>query len=357
MESGWCTLSNVHSAAEDNMTSGKYLFEPGDVLYSKLRPYLRKVAVAPFRGLCSADMYPLRPKAGITDPHFLAWLLLTDAFTSYADEQSRRSRMPKLNREQLFAWETTLPPLQEQHGITARLRDQLAEVTKARAALETQLDAAQGLPAAHLRSILDSPTAQQWPIRRLGEVCDIQLGKMLSPKSKTGANPRPYLRNADVQWGRFALDNTATMDFSEAEAQKFTLRPGDLLVCEGGEPGRAAVWSGQITPCYYQKALHRLRPHDQAVDPFFVMFRLWLGALKNEFTDSHAKTTIAHLPAIRLANLPLRVPPLAQQKHLVTKLQSDFSEALQLQTVFAERLAALNHLPAALLREAFAGRI
>jgi len=249
------------------------------------------------------------------------------------------------------------PRVELQRRIAARLREQLAEVQKARAAVQAQVAAAALLPAAQLRSLFTTPAAQRWPIRKLGEVCDIQLGKMLSPKSKTGAHPRPYLRNANVQWGRFALDNVATMDFSDKEAQKFTLKSGDLLVCEGGEPGRAAVWDGQISPCFYQKALHRLRPQDKAVDPYFVMFRLWFGALNHEFTNSHAKTTIAHLPAIRLMELPLRVPPLAQQKQLVNKLQSDLEQASRLQTLFADRLAALDLLPAALLREAFTGKL
>ena len=84
-----------------------------------------------------------------------------------------------------------------------------------------------------------SGMAAEWPLVRLGDVCHIQLGKMLSPKSKTGRNPRPYLRNANVQWGRFELATVSQMDFDEREQEKFALRPGDLLVCEGGEPGRS----------------------------------------------------------------------------------------------------------------------
>jgi len=88
----------VRTAAEERVISGKYLFEAGDVLYSKLRPYLRKVVVAPFRGLCSADVYPVRPYKQAVEPMFLAWMLLTDKFTAYATAESRRARMPKLNR-------------------------------------------------------------------------------------------------------------------------------------------------------------------------------------------------------------------------------------------------------------------
>ncbi len=85
-----------------------------------------------------------------------------------------------------------------------------------------------------------------WRWVRLGNVCEIQLGKMLSPKSKGGTRPRPYLRNANVQWNHFDLSDIAEMDFDEKEEEKFALRRGDLLVCEGGEPGRSAVWAARL---------------------------------------------------------------------------------------------------------------
>ena len=91
---------------------------------------------------------------------------------------------------------------------------------------------------------------------KLGDVVHIQLGKMLSPKAKTGISYFPYLRNQNVQWGRVNIANLAQMDFSLPEREKFSLRKGDLLVCEGGEPGRCAIWGGELIDCFYQKALH-----------------------------------------------------------------------------------------------------
>jgi type I restriction enzyme S subunit len=151
IESGTCRLLYLHTAREDGMTSGKYLFEPGAVLYSKLRPYLRKVTVADFRGVCSADMYPIQANAKILIPRFLAWLLVSNEFTKYADEESRRARMPKLNREQLFAWEAPIPPLAEQKRIAATLGEQMAAAEKTRTDLEEQLARINALPAALLR--------------------------------------------------------------------------------------------------------------------------------------------------------------------------------------------------------------
>lgn len=192
-----------------------------------------------------------------------------------------------------------------------------------------------------------------WRVVRLGDVCEIQLGKMLSPAAKRGTRPRPYLRNINVQWGRFDLSDMAEMDFDLDEEEKFALRPGDLLVCEGGEPGRAAVWQGVINPCFYQKALHRLRPVRDAVDPAFVMYRLWLGAISEEFDQSHAKTTIAHLPAVRLAHLSIAVPAMHVQRRTVELLKEAFAAVERARAATHLRLAAAKALPPAYLRSAF----
>lgn len=155
---------------------------------------------------------------------------------------------------------------------------------------------------------------------RLGDLAEIQLGKMLSPSARRGERPVRYLRNANVQWNHFELADVAEMDFSEVEEHKFDLTEGDVLVCEGGEPGRAAVWHGEIERCCYQKALHRIRPKFGVLDAQFLVYRLWHGALQGEFDGDQTATTIAHLPAIRLAELRIHLPPIAKQRRLAARL-------------------------------------
>jgi type I restriction enzyme, S subunit len=92
-----------------------------DVTYSRIRPYLRKAVFVDFRGVCSADIYPLRVKSPKLDPNFVKWSLVAEPFTEYANRLSGRTRMPKLNRKQLFGFRYTHPPLSEQHRIVAEL--------------------------------------------------------------------------------------------------------------------------------------------------------------------------------------------------------------------------------------------
>lgn len=158
IESGTLRLSDVRSAFEDGMTSGKYLFEPGEVLYSKLRPYLRKVCIADFRGVCSADMYPIRPRAEYLDAQFLAYCLVSDEFTAYADEESRRARMPKLNREQLFAWNAPIPSLAEQRALAAEMDSLFSTSTAAATAVQNELEIIERMPDALLRTAFEGAT-------------------------------------------------------------------------------------------------------------------------------------------------------------------------------------------------------
>ena len=130
-------LLECRTAAEDGMRSGKYHFKAGSVLYSKIRPYLRKVTIAQFEGLCSADMYPLEVKDERLVPEFLLWALLSPDFTRYAESLSGRARMPKLNREQVFGYSMRFPERDAQHAIAARLKDVQSEIVEMQ---RTQVD-------------------------------------------------------------------------------------------------------------------------------------------------------------------------------------------------------------------------
>jgi type I restriction enzyme S subunit len=139
-------LVNIKSAKEDGMTSGKYLFDDGDILYSKLRPYLRKVAKSSFNGLCSADMYPIKVEEDLLNIDFLQLLLTSNLFTDYANEKSARSRMPKLNRQQLFEFEFSLPSIRHQHECVSKISEAVECVSQATRCAKTMLNDINLLP-------------------------------------------------------------------------------------------------------------------------------------------------------------------------------------------------------------------
>jgi type I restriction enzyme, S subunit len=162
-----------------------------------------------------------------------------------------------------------------------------------------------------------------WTVAALADIADCRLGKMLDQQKNLGAL-RPYLRNTNVQWGRIDLDDIKEMRIEDHERDKYVVLPGDLLICEGGEPGRCAVWR-EDREMYLQKALHRVRP-GEGISPDYI--RWWFqnttsnGGLDDLFTGS----TIKHLPARQLARVPIPVPPAAEQQRIAERLD-DFEHS------------------------------
>lgn len=153
-----------------------------------------------------------------------------------------------------------------------------------------------------------------WNLAPLAEVADFRLGKMLDAKKNRG-ELKPYLANVNVRWGEFDLTNLREMRFEEHEIEKFGLRDGDIVMCEGGEPGRCAIWKNQRSDMMIQKAIHRIRPH-KCLDNRFLFYSFVdlgkRGVLSGMFTGS----TIKHLPREKLAIVHVPVPPIDVQRQI-----------------------------------------
>jgi type I restriction enzyme S subunit len=164
-----------------------------------------------------------------------------------------------------------------------------------------------------------------WAVSTVGNEFDVKLGKMLDADRNSG-ELKPYLGNRAVQWDRIDIGELPTVPMSRADIDKYRLQYGDLLVCEGGEVGRCAIWEAPIEECYYQKALHRLRPL-HGFDPrvMAALLRRWSdgGLLANYVTQ----TSIAHLPREKFMAVPLQVPPIPEQ-HAIAEALSDVDALL-----------------------------
>jgi type I restriction enzyme S subunit len=181
------------------------------------------------------------------------------------------------------------------------------------------------------------------PLVPLGQIAAVKLGKMLDRSKHKSGRKLPYLRNINVRWGTVDTSDLAEMFFKDAaEEDKYSVRPGDVLVCEGGEPGRASVWSGGETELKYQKALHRVRFHEPYEPKLLVYFLEWMastGRLEEFFTGS----TIKHFTREAFVQLPVPNPPLPEQRRIVARIEELFSR-------LDAGVAALRHAKAQLQR-------
>jgi len=174
--------------------------------------------------------------------------------------------------------------------------------------------------AAHQKKVRSSPCdwagelPDHWAIAPLYARYKVQLGKMLDEKRITGNHLAPYLRNVDVQWDRVNSVELPEMDFHPADRMRLLLRPGDLLVCEGGEAGRTALWRGELRECYYQKAIHRLRPRSQNDCPRFFYYVMFAATKMGVFVAGGNPNTFNHLTAEKLRQHRFPFPPLPEQK-------------------------------------------
>ena len=159
-----------------------------------------------------------------------------------------------------------------------------------------------------------------WTQTTLGEIADTALGKMLDRAKRIRGSALPYLRNANVRWDSFDLTQLSQMPFEEHELDRYGLRAGDLLICEGGEPGRAAVWPGGDLPIKYQKAILRVRPRE-CVNPRWIMYSLRKDAATGGLDQYFTGSTIRHFPQQAARKYELLLPPISEQRRIIAMLE------------------------------------
>ena len=162
------------------------------------------------------------------------------------------------------------------------------------------------------------PIPSGWAWASVGTVANARLGKMLD-KAKNKGVPRPYLRNVNVRWFDFNLSDLLEMRFEETELPEYELRDGDVLICEGGEPGRAAVWDERVTGVYFQKAIHRVR-FKPFVDPVYFVYALRASADDGRLAEEFTGAGIKHFTGKGLKAYRFPLPPLAEQRRIVAKV-------------------------------------
>lgn len=353
-------------------TTAEVVFRRGDVLFGKLRPYLAKVIAPDVDGCASGEFLVLRPRPSM-DSRFLYYLCLSRPLLDWAVATSVGTKMPRTDWEQLSSFHFRLPSFSQQRAIrdfldreTARIdriierRKELRSLLWSRweselhRAVTKGLDYALKLISSGLEWAGEIPS--DWRVPSVYAGYDVQLGKMLNPERAAGPDPAPYLRNVNVQWDRFDLNDLARMSFDDADRVKYALRPGDLLVCEGGEVGRAAIWQGQLDECYFQKAIHRVRPRGEN-SARFLMYAIWAAASMNVFNVEGNQATIVHLTAEKLRAHRFPMPPRKEQEAIVDYLDRRQAVLRRVTSQIEQQVYRLREHRHALITSAVTGQL
>jgi type I restriction enzyme S subunit len=351
-----------HKALPDNLEPRSSIeVQTGDLLLTNAGPRSRcgipcLVRQTPARLMMSGKMYRFRTEPEVMDARFLEYYLLSQSAQSQIEPMKTGISESGLNltHSRFLGLQVPLPPLVEQRRIVAILEDHLSHLDAGMASLSR----AQLLQEVARRvSLVNSLAAvREFATRRLDDVAETRLGKMLDAK-KTIGTPTSYLRNRNVQWRRIDFADLKKVPLDSNEVHEFSLRSGDLLICEGGEPGRCAVIDNTPTgPLAFQKALHRVRVSEVLL-PHFLQMTLEAMSMAGDLDTLFTGTTIRHLPQEKLRAMAIPVPDLKAQ-HIFVDAHQEFLTAMRLtsKSVCAAELRG-HAMRQSLLSSAFSGQL
>ncbi|GCL40185.1 type I restriction-modification system S subunit [Sphaerospermopsis reniformis] len=348
-------------------------FLPNDVLFGKLRPYLAKVYLSEIEGLASTEALVLRCKNDIY-PKFLKYYILSRDFINIVDSSTFGAKMPRASWDFICNLFFTFPPLDEQEKI-ARFLDyktkQIDELIAKKETLIEKLDEKRTSLISHAvtKGLDVNVPMKDSGIEWLGEIpkhwkrtvfkyyFDIQLGKMLQnePQS-TNDDEISYLKAIHVRWDKVDIYDLPKMWASPKDREKYSVKNGDLLICEGGEVGRTALLKGLQEDCIIQNALHRVRPLSQSSVEYldYLMRHIadtgWFEILCN-------KSTISHLTSEKLGALALPLPPLHEQQKIAEYLDQKTAQIDEQKTKIQQAIDLLKEYRTALITNAVTGKI
>lgn len=198
--------------------------------------------------------------------------------------------------------------------------------------------------------VLDHPflVPGHWSWARFDEVAFSRLGKMLDKAKNTGPL-RPYLRNANVQWFRFDLSDVHELRLENRDLEAHVVRVGDLVVCEGGEPGRVAVCDDVVDGMVIQKALHRVRPK-RGVEVWYLAYLLRCYAGSGFLSSFFTGATIKHLTGRALSSVPVPLPPAREQQRIVSTIDFLMGACDRLERALSIRASTQEAMAVGLVR-------
>ncbi|MFN3849403.1 MAG: restriction endonuclease subunit S [Spirosomataceae bacterium] len=296
---------------------------------------------------------------------FLFYQAQSPNFKNQLEGLSAATTVAIVNKGKFETINIVYPPLQEQQAIVAKIEELLSDLENGK----QQLLKAQQQLKVYRQSLLkwafegkltnknvkEGELPKKWTLALLGDISEMCLGKMLD-KSKNKGTYKPYLRNISVRWGYFDLNELEEMRFEENEEERYSLKKGDLIICEGGEPGRCAIWNEAVPNMKIQKALHRVRVGKNLSEKYlyyFMFFSAMSGLLEKYFTG----TTIKHLTGRELKRIEIPLPPLSEQQQIVEILESKLTVCDKLEETISQSLTQSETLRQSILKRAFEGRL
>lgn len=340
--------------------------EPGDVLFNNTNSVelVGKTALVTERlqAVFSNHLSLLRTHAELCEGAWLA-LVLRGFWQQgfFADNCNKWIGQAGYSTAMLAELPIPLPPLDEQRRIVAKVEMLMERVREAkRLRSESRIDADTLTDAALSETFRREELQNMWP--KIEDMCEIRGGLQKSPKRTPKANPRPYLRVANVQRGYLDLQDIAYFEVSDPELERYRLLAGDVLIIEGnGSPdlvGRTAIFRGEIKDCVHQNHVIRLRPKTSHVLPEFLSAYLTSTSGREIIRElSHTSSGLLNLSVGKIRTIPVPPLPISEQRRIVAHLDSVQAQVTALKQAQEATDAELHRLEQAILDRAFRGEL
>ena len=370
-------INNVKQMNFDDADFDMYKLDPGDLLLNEAsgspsevgKPAIWKGEIA---GCCFQNTL-LRLRPSVINRKYLYWYCSRSALIGQFGTAGRGVNIRHLGKQGLARFPIPVAPLAEQERIVAAIEERFSRLDFAEAALEVARAKLQTLRrsvlAASFSGRLTNPTHTTntdpgqlpggWRLAPIADVAEVHLGRQRSPRHHSGEQMRPYLRAANVTWEGISLEDVKTMNFDDADFDRFRLTRGDILLNEASgspnEVGKPAVWDGEIEDCCFQNTLLRLRPRELNGD--YLYWYCYLSALSGRFGEAGRGVNIRHLGKRGLAQFPIPLGPRAEQEHVVAAIEESLSRLDAAEAALDAVRAKMAAFRRSVLAGAFAGRL
>lgn len=357
-------------AFSDEVRSTKSVFRQGDVLYGKLRPYLNKVWLADFDGVCSTDILVF-PQSPQILSKFLQLRLLCADFVRFANMNSTGVNHPRTNFHFIGRFEILLPPVDEQKRIVDRVEAMFTQLDAGVAALERSRARIKRYRQAVLQAAVTGSLQNKqplthgeydrkllpsgWNTARLGEVAsNIEYGYTDSANREC-VGPK-FLRITDIQDGQVDWDAVPYCNCDEDHLPKYRLKKGDIVFTRTGATTGKSYLIGDCPEAVFASYLIRVRVSEFVLPEYLYVYfqspRYW-----EQIISERKGSAQPGVNAKILSDLEITIPPLEDQIAIVSWVEEKMSKVEAVETSISKSMRLAEHFRQSILSSAFSGKL
>lgn len=348
-----------------------------DLVFNKLKAHLGVFykSEIDLKGIVSPDYAVYKRKAYIENLKFLEMLF---SLPIYIQQFIIRATgvaegLIRLYTSELFDLPVPIPPANVQKDILKFIDDKSIQIDQAIALKQQQIEklneykqitiqnaVTKGLDAnakmKYSGSDLIGNIPAHWEVKKLKQIANVVLGKMICNEDKGGMYLKPYLKSKNIQWLKVDTSSVDEMWFSKREMDTYRLRKNDLVLSEGGEVGKTCIWNNELDECFIQNSAHKVS-FDSNKNPHYFLYQFFSIGKQGFFEKIVNRVSIGHLTKDKLINTLLVVPSITEQNEIVNFIEENNNHILKSIKSYQNQIELLKEYKTILINQAVTGKI